>query len=118
MEKSHEVRLTPPALLPWTHPLPTGDALREAVSRLPDWQYDDHSHTPCLVRTWNLPDFNTALAWLPRIGELADQAGHHPDIAFGWGYLRIGWTTHDRGGVHANDLILAAATSALLECLN
>lgn len=117
MEKSHEVRVTTPVLHPWEHALPTGDALQDAVARLPGWRYDDGSSPPCLVRTWNTPDFNTALAWLPRIGELADRVGHHPDIALGWGYLRIAWTTHDRGGVHANDLLMAAATSALLERL-
>lgn len=117
MEKSHEVRVTPPALLPWEHALPTGKTLRDAVDRLPGWQYDETSHPPSLVRTWDTPDFITGMAWLTHVGELADLTGHHPDIALGWGYLRIAWTTHDCGGVHANDLLMAAATSALLERL-
>ena len=117
MEKSHEVRVTTPDLLPWEHPLPTGDSVREAVARMPGWRYDADSRPPCLVRTWKTPDFNSAMASLPPIGELAERFGHRPDLALGWGYLRIAWTTHDRGGVHANDLLLAAATSALLERL-
>jgi len=39
---------------------------------------------------------------------LADQEGHHPDIAFGWGYCQISLTTHDNGGITENDFDWAA----------
>ena len=38
---------------------------------------------------------------------LADSEGHHPDIAFGWGYCAVSFTTHDSGGLTINDFICA-----------
>jgi 4a-hydroxytetrahydrobiopterin dehydratase len=43
------------------------------------------------------------------IGKLAEAANHHPDLAFGWGYLRITLTSHDKGSVTDRDRRLAAA---------
>lgn len=45
---------------------------------------------------------------------LADQEGHHPDIAFGWGYCEITLTTHDLGGLSENDFIWAAKLDKLV----
>jgi len=45
---------------------------------------------------------------------LADQQGHHPDVAFGWGYCEITFTTHDIGGLSENDFICAAKLDRLL----
>lgn len=45
---------------------------------------------------------------------LADQEGHHPDIAFGWGYCEISLTTHDLDGLSENDFIWAAKLDRLV----
>lgn len=45
---------------------------------------------------------------------LADQQGHHPDIAFGWGYCEVTLTTHDLNGLSENDFIWAAKLDRLL----
>lgn len=44
---------------------------------------------------------------------LADQEGHHPDIAFGWGYCEVTLTTHDLDGLSENDFIWAAKLDKL-----
>jgi len=44
----------------------------------------------------------------------ADREGHHPDIAFGFGYCRIVYTTHDVGGLSDNDFASAAAFDRLV----
>lgn len=54
-------------------------------------------------------DFASALALVNRIGQLAEEAQHHPDLAFGWGYVRITLTSHDKGRVTDRDRRLAAA---------
>ena len=48
------------------------------------------------------------LAWY------AEKTGHHPDIAFGWGYCRVTWTTHDAGGLTEADFAAAEGFDRLL----
>jgi 4a-hydroxytetrahydrobiopterin dehydratase len=68
-----------------------------------------------LFREVKTPDFASALALVNRIGALAEAANHHPDLAFGWGYLRIRLTSHDVGKVTGRDRDLAAAIDGVLE---
>ena len=58
-------------------------------------------------------DFASALALVNEVGKLAEEANHHPDLEFGWGYLRITLTSHDKGGVTDRDRKLAAAIDKL-----
>lgn len=64
-------------------------------------------------RSWQFADFAAALAFVDRLGAEAEAAGHHPDIAFGWGRATVRWTTHSAGGVTARDAELAVRTDAL-----
>jgi 4a-hydroxytetrahydrobiopterin dehydratase len=61
-----------------------------------------------LHRTIKTPDFLTAYNIVGRIVGPAEAMNHHPDIAFGWGYVTITLTTHDAGGVTDKDHTLAA----------
>lgn len=45
---------------------------------------------------------------------LAEREGHHPDIAFGWGWCEVTWWTHTVGGLSMNDFICAAKLDALV----
>ncbi len=45
---------------------------------------------------------------MSRVAAVAEAAGHHPDIGFGWGYVRLSLHTHSIGGLHENDFIVAA----------
>lgn len=60
-----------------------------------------------LVRTFKTPDFMTAFNMVSAVVGPAEELNHHPDIAFGWGYLRITLTTHDAGGITELDRRLA-----------
>ncbi len=69
---------------------------------------------PChLRREFRFPDFAAALAFVNRIGELAEGEQHHPDIALGWGRVAVATYTHSIGGLSENDFILAAKIDAL-----
>jgi len=46
------------------------------------------------------------------VGEISEKEGHHPDIAFGWGYAKIKIFTHAVKGLSENDFILAAKIDA------
>jgi 4a-hydroxytetrahydrobiopterin dehydratase len=65
-----------------------------------------------LVRTFRTPDFLTAYRLVSALVEPAEALNHHPDIAFGWGYVRITLTTHDAGGLTDLDRRLAELIDA------
>jgi len=67
------------------------------------WTEQDNS----LRREIRTPDFLTAFNLVSALVEPAESLNHHPDVAFGWGYVRITLTTHDAGGVTARDHELA-----------
>lgn len=52
-------------------------------------------------------NFRDALEFVNKVGEIAENYDHHPDITFGWGYAEVAFTTHDRGGITDKDFELA-----------
>ncbi len=59
-----------------------------------------------LRRRFEFKNFAESLAFINRVGVLAEQQNHHPDITFGWGYAEFFITTHDAGGVTERDFQL------------
>jgi len=81
----------------------TGEDLsRRAVSR-PDWRVRDDR----LSKTFMFPDFLTALDFVNRVGAIAEEQGHHPDIHLTWGRVDVETWTHDAGGMTESDFALA-----------
>jgi len=70
-----------------------------------DWQVVDKHH---LTRTFKFPDFVTALEFVNRVGQVAKQQGHHPDISLSWGRVTIEIYTHKIDGLTESDFVLAA----------
>jgi 4a-hydroxytetrahydrobiopterin dehydratase len=78
----------------------------EALSRqVPEWEVVEEHH---LKREFRFGNFREALAFVNRVGELAEEQAHHPDIAFGWGRVEITIFTHKIDGLTESDFILAA----------
>ena len=75
----------------------------------PGWSVVDGRWT----RSWRFPDYAQALSFVNRISEIAESAHHHPDVAFGWGYVRLSLWTHDVGAITELDHRLATAINAL-----
>jgi hypothetical protein len=65
------------------------------------------------VRSYKFPDFKSALAFVNRVGALAEEQGHHPDILLGWGKVEITTWTHAVDGLTESDFILAAKIDQL-----
>jgi 4a-hydroxytetrahydrobiopterin dehydratase len=55
-----------------------------------------------------------ALAFVQRVGELAETEGHHPDISFGWGYATVSLSAKKIKGLHENDFIMASKIDRML----
>lgn len=66
-----------------------------------------------IFRKYILSDFDSALLLANKIAAIAQGQNHHPDISFGWGYVKIRLMTHDVGGLHKNDFIMAAKINGL-----
>ena len=81
------------------------------LKQTPGWELT-HDDTR-IRRAFTLDDFAEAMALVQKIGDLAEAEGHHPDIAFGWGYCTVVFYTHKIGGLHENDFIMAAKVNAL-----
>jgi 4a-hydroxytetrahydrobiopterin dehydratase len=88
----------------------TPDQVSELSQQVPSWQIEDNAK---LRRRWKFKDFNEAIAFVNKVGAIAESEGHHPDIAFGWGYAEITTSTHAIKALSENDFILAAKIDAI-----
>ena len=84
------------------------EAIAEALEGL-DWSRDGNA----IVKTTRRKDFAAALAWVNRVGELAEARNHHPDIAISWNKVTLTLSTHDAGGLTQAELDLAAEIDRL-----
>ena len=80
------------------------------LRQVPDWEVVAQHH---LHREIGFPDFVSALAFVNRLGELAERQGHHPDIYLAWGKVGIKIWTHKIDGLTESDFILAAKIDEL-----
>lgn len=79
------------------------------LSSLPGWQIQGGE----LTRTFTHADFRAALAFVNKVGDLAEEAGHHPDIDIRYNKVRLGLVTHDAGGLTEKDFDLAGSVNKL-----
>jgi 4a-hydroxytetrahydrobiopterin dehydratase len=73
------------------------------LSALSAWQIQ----TGVLTRTFQFEDFRSAMRFVNAVAELAESAGHHPDIDIRYNKVRLGLVTHDAGGITEKDFDLA-----------
>jgi len=66
-----------------------------------------------LERTFELPSFREAIAFVGRVADLAEEENHHPDIAISYRKVTLRWTTHSEGGITERDHELAARSAGL-----
>jgi 4a-hydroxytetrahydrobiopterin dehydratase len=77
--------------------------IKAALASLPQWKLEQGE----LVQTATFDDFKQAIAFVNHVAELAENAGHHPDIDIRYNLVRLALVTHDAGGITQNDINLA-----------
>ncbi|MEE8199890.1 MAG: 4a-hydroxytetrahydrobiopterin dehydratase [Candidatus Acidoferrales bacterium] len=87
-----------------------GPALAELQKQVQDWTVVEEHH---LVKTFKFPDFRKALEFTNRVGELAEEQGHHPDLLLAWGKVEVTLWTHAVNGLSESDFIMAAKIDRL-----
>ncbi|MEE9606922.1 MAG: 4a-hydroxytetrahydrobiopterin dehydratase [Myxococcota bacterium] len=76
-----------------------------------EWRAVDQHH---LEKRYRFKNFREALDFTNRVGELAEQQNHHPDIHLAWGKVGITIWTHKIDGLTKSDFVFAAKSDALL----
>jgi len=88
-----------------------GTALEDLMRRIDaGWRMVDEHH---LERRFKFKNFREALDFTNRVGELAEEEGHHPDIGLGWGRVDLKIWTHTIDGLTESDFILVAKIDRL-----
>jgi 4a-hydroxytetrahydrobiopterin dehydratase len=83
----------------------SGLEIQKILKLVPEWKAIDDHH---LTRTFTFPDFKQALDFVNRVGALAEEQGHHPDVLLAWGKAEITLWTHKINGLTESDFIMAA----------
>ena len=76
-----------------------------------DWRVVDDHH---LDKTYRFANFRETLDYTSRVGELAEEIGHHPDIELGWGRVRLTIWTHKIDGLNEADFVFAAKADRVM----
>ena len=87
-----------------------GKELAQLSKSVPLWKIENEHH---VHREFRFPDFKQALDFVNRVGALAEEQGHHPDILLAWGKAEITLWTHKIDGLTESDLIMAAKIDRL-----
>lgn len=91
-------------------PLLSAAQIEELKPEVPDWSLGEIGGEQCLSRVFKFKDFAGALAFTLKVGDLAEQADHHPALLTEYGKVTVSWWTHKIGGLHRNDFVMAAKT--------
>jgi 4a-hydroxytetrahydrobiopterin dehydratase len=85
--------------------------LTEALGALPGWARDGD----VIEKTYELPTFPAAIAFVGQIADRAEAANHHPDLDIRYRKVRVALSTHDEGGLTEKDVALATEIEGLAE---
>ncbi|USZ15190.1 4a-hydroxytetrahydrobiopterin dehydratase [Moraxella sp. FZFQ2102] len=91
-------------------PLVCDDQLPSLLKQIPTWQMVTINDVKRLTKVFKFKNFKQALAFANRVGDIGETAGHHPALLVEWGKVTVSWWSHEAGGLHKNDFILAART--------
>ncbi|ALP53020.1 pterin-4-alpha-carbinolamine dehydratase [Candidatus Tenderia electrophaga] len=94
-------------------PHATAQQREEFMAQLPDWEIVSVAGVDRLRREFGFENFVQALAFTNKVGEIAEQEGHHPALLTQWGTVTVEWWSHKIKGLHVNDFVMAAKTDDL-----
>lgn len=77
--------------------------IHEKMAAMPHWSHVGKS----IVKKFTFKSFVPAIAFVNKIAEAAEKAGHHPDITINYSVVGISLSTHSEGGITQRDFDLA-----------
>jgi len=94
-------------------PTVTDQECDELSTQIPEWQIVTRMDIQRLQRVFKFSNFVDALAFTNKVGALAEEQGHHPDLLTEWGQVTVVWWSHKIKGLHRNDFVMAAKTDQI-----
>ncbi len=94
-------------------PTVTDLEIKELHPQVSEWEIIERNNSKRLERVFRFKNLKEALEFTNKIGDIAEQEGHHPVIVTEWGRVKVSWWTHKIKGLHRNDFIMAAKTNEL-----
>jgi len=91
----------------------TEEQIAALLPDVPAWRVVEVESVKSLERIFEFSDYKEAMGFANRTAEIAERHDHHPQITIEWRCVTVRWWTHVIGGLHLNDFIMAARTTAL-----
>lgn len=85
--------------------------LEAILKKLPEWDLENHT----IVRVLEFDEFMEGIDFVNAVAEIAEEAGHHPDIDIRWCTVTVRLTTHDAGGLTDSDIEVARKVDTLVD---
>ena len=83
--------------------------IHKYLKKVDGWEVKtDNASSYYLIKKFTSKNFRESYNFVSKVGKIAEQENHHPDISFGWGYCNVKIFTHAIKGLAENDFILAA----------
>lgn len=96
-------------------PILTDQELVDLMAEISQWELHEVENIKRVSRVFVFSNFSKAMAFANLVGDLAEKHGHHPALLVEWGKTTVSWWTHKIGGLHKNDIIMAAKTDELAD---
>ena len=85
------------------------DEIHKYLKKVDGWDVkSENERDYYIIKNFTFSNFLESQSFVNKVGEISEKEGHHPDIAFGWGYAKIKIFTHAIQGLAESDFILAA----------
>ena len=92
------------------------DEIHQYLKKVDGWEVlEDKIDGFHLIKNFKFENFLKSQEFVNKVGKIAEEEGHHPDIWFGWGYAKIKIYTHAIKGLAESDFILAAKIEKIIE---
>ena len=93
------------------------EELAQLITKIPDWVPEVRDGIMQLERDYKFKNFKQAIAFTNKVGDMAEDEGHHPGLLTEWGKVTVTWWSHSIKGLHKNDFICAAKTDDVFNAL-
>ncbi|MBH0030846.1 MULTISPECIES: 4a-hydroxytetrahydrobiopterin dehydratase [unclassified Pseudoalteromonas] len=98
-------------------PKVSDEELAQLITKIPDWVPEVRDSIMQLERVYKFKNFKQAIAFTNKVGDMAEDEGHHPGLLTEWGKVTVTWWSHSIKGLHKNDFICAAKTDDVFNAL-
>ncbi|WP_165728522.1 4a-hydroxytetrahydrobiopterin dehydratase [Pseudoalteromonas sp. 31A1] len=98
-------------------PKVSDEELAQLITKIPDWVPEVRGGIMQLERVYKFKNFKQAIAFTNKVGDMAEDEGHHPGLLTEWGKVTVTWWSHSIKGLHKNDFICAAKTDDVFNAL-